>query len=399
MLLASAVTMLAITGCGKKNEYVAPPPPEVSVAKPLERELVDQLEYTGNLQATDTVQIRARVNGYLKSINFKDGDTVQAGDLLLVIEQDSFEAALASAQASQQKAEASLKFAEAELKRTTPLVKRGALSEQELDVKVADVATATADVAAAKAAVRQAELNLSYTRVVAPISGRISRHMVDVGNLVNAQETILTTIESYEPIYAYFGISESDMLLMRELPGKAASSSGEAKPQVLLGLPSEEGYPHQGELDFTQLGVDPSTGTQLRRAIFPNADRQLVPGMFVRLRVPIGSAKPRILVPERAVGVDQRGEYVLVVNGDNVVEYRPVDLGINSAGMRVVEKGVKADEWIVVNGLQRARPGAPVTPKQTEELPGVAASMLKLPSPNESSPRIEATASTSEAGE
>jgi RND family efflux transporter MFP subunit len=245
------------------------------------------------------------------------------------------------------------------------------LPEQELDVKQADLATADAGVAAAKAAVTQAELSLGYTQVRAPLSGRIGRHLADVGNLVQAEMTLLARIESYTPIYVYFTVGEGDVL--RYLETRAAQLTTSAAtdpepPQVFMGLGNEVGYPHTGTLEFTDLGVDPETGTQLRRAVFKNQDRRLVPGLFARVRVPISKPKPELLVSERAIGTDQRGEYVLVVDKDNTVEYRPVKLGTTVHGMRVVNQGLKADEWIVVNGLQRARPGAKVDPKKEESV-------------------------------
>jgi RND family efflux transporter MFP subunit len=364
------LAFLVLPGCGEVNEYKAPPPPEVSVAKPVSEEVADFLEFTGSTRATDMVTIRARVNGYLKSIEFRDGADVKQGDLLFVIEPEPFEAALASAKANQKKAEAAYKLAAAEIKRTEPLVKRGALPEQELDVKEADLATADAGVAAAKAAVTQAELSLAYTQVRAPLSGRIGRHLADVGNLVQAETTVLARIESYTPLYVYFTVGEGDVL--RYLDTRAAqliTSAGTdpEPPQVFMGLGNEEGYPHTGTLEFSDLGVDPDTGTQLRRAVFKNEDRRLVPGLFARVRLPISKPKPELLVSERAIGTDQRGEYVLVVDKDNTVEYRPVKLGTTVHGMRVVDQGLKADEWIVVNGLQRARPGAKVDPKREEQ--------------------------------
>jgi RND family efflux transporter MFP subunit len=303
----------------------------------------------------------------LKSINFVDGAEVKKGDVLFVIEQDPYLAALAAANASKKKAEASLALAIADLERTVPLVKRGALSAAELDAKNANKDTADADVASAAAAVTQAQLNLDYTKITAPISGRIGRHLVDLGNLVQSETTILTTIESVDSIHAYFNVSESDVLRMMELR-RAEADSPSTPPTLTMGLANDGAYPYQGTLDFSELGVDSGTGTQQRRAIFNNADRSLVPGLFVRLRLPIGKPKSEFLVSERAIASDQRGNYVYVVNGKNVVEYRPVKLGAAVGTMRVVLDGVKSDEWIVVNGLQRSRPGAPVDPQRQEQM-------------------------------
>lgn len=410
--LSLLVFGIGITGCTKIGEYKPPPPPTVTVAKPLVASLTEELEYTGNLQATDAVKIRARVPGYLHKIHFKDGQNVKEGDLLFEIEEAPFQAALDSANANMLKAKANLALAEAELKRTMPLVDRGALSVAELDVKQAAVATANADVNSAQANVEQAELNFAYTKVKAPLSGRIGRHMVDQGNLVEAQITILTTIEKFQPIHAYFNVSESDVPLLPkqvQLPGaEKLSAEGAApadtvdlaqdpRPAVFIGIPGENGFPHEGRLDFTQLGVDPSTGTQQRRAIFPNKDQALVPGMFIRVRVPFGEKSPRLMVPERAVGVDQRGEYVLVVNEKNIVVDRRVELGGARSGLRIVKSGLKADERVIVNGIQRARPASPVTPEEQAELPGVDPELVKASGRT----AIDATpvASTARAGE
>ncbi|WP_425613504.1 efflux RND transporter periplasmic adaptor subunit [Anatilimnocola sp. NA78] len=402
---------LLATGCAPEAAYQPPPPPKVSVAKPLMVKLADELEYTGNLQATDSVQIRARVNGYLHKIHFRDGQTVEEGQLLFEIEEAPFIAALDSAKAGELKARAALALADAELKRTEPLVDRGALAVQELDVKKAGVSTAQADLAAAAATVEQAGLNLGYTKIKAPLSGRIGRHMVDQGNLVEAQSTILTVIEKYHPIHAYFNISESDVAILprqnvaapsvEEQPATIDDLNKDSRAPVFLGLPNEVGYPHEGRLDYTQLGIDPGTGTQQRRAIFLNADQQLIPGSFVRIRVPYGHEKPRLLVPERSVGVDQRGEYVLIVNDKNIVEDRRVVLGSSRSGLRVVASGLKPDERVIVNGLQRVRPTSEVIAEEEKVLPGVDPELVQASREQSTAATVEPTpvSSTAKAGE
>ncbi|BBO33301.1 efflux RND transporter periplasmic adaptor subunit [Lacipirellula parvula] len=369
--IGSALAALALAGCNNvANQMVKMPPPAVTVAKPVQREVVHQLEFTGNTRATEAVDVRARVNGYLQKIGFEDGAEVQEGDLLFVIEPAPFEAALDAAKAALQKADATLALANADLARTEPLVQRGASTAQELDIKKADVATAKADVASAKAALTQAELNLSYTQVKSPITGRVSRHMVDIGNLVQAETTILTRVEAFAPIHAYFAISEADVVeLMQNTTGSSAKDLEASPLKLYLGLTGEKGFPHEGKLDFAEVGIDPQSGTQMRRGIFLNEDRKLVPGMFVRFRLPVGNPAPGLLVPDRAIATDQRGEYVLVVDDKDTVQYRPVKLGMRVADMRVVKEGVGADDWIVVNGLQRARPGATVKPEREGELP------------------------------
>lgn len=380
--LASLV--LAVAGCGKTNQYVPPPPPTVFVAKPVIRPVVEDLEFTGITRAQESVTVRARISGYLKSIEFQDGAEVKKDQLLFLIEPEPFETALASAEASLQKALASEAFAKAEVARTEPLVRRGALSQQELDSKIADHRVASAEVAAARAAVDQAKLNLEYTRVTAPISGRAGRHLVDVGNLVQSGETELTTIQSYKPIYAYFSVSEREMLRLRDSGVVSVSTDSSKQPIVELALANETGFPHVGRLDFEEVGINPDTGTQMRRAIFDNEDRTIVPGMFVRLRLPIGEPQPRLLVDERAIAADQEGEYVLVVGPDNIVERRAVKLGSRIDGMRIVIQGLTENETVIVNGLQRARPGAPVETKPAPSVAGQTTAEAEQPEAAES---------------
>ena len=372
-------------GCTRPNQYVAPPPPEVAVAQPVTEEVTDYIEFTGTTRAVDMVNLRSRVSGYLQSIEFEDGAYVKEGQLLFVIEPEPFEVELASEKAKLRKAEAALKLAEAEVERTRPLVKRGALAMAELDVKIADRDSAAAEVAIAEAAVDQAELNLRYTRITAPISGRIGRHMVDVGNLVQVQTTMLTTIENIEPIHVYFNVSENDVLRFIDEQQAAGRSKSDAS-SIFVGLSESGGYPFEAKLDYTELGVDPETGTQQRRGVFPNKDHSLLPGLFVRVRIPLGPPAPQLMVSERAIGADQRGTYVLVVDDKNIVERRSVELGVSHKGNRVVKQGLSAGEWIVVNGLQRARPGAPVNPQKTQTQ-AEAVARLGETTPRESRPR------------
>jgi RND family efflux transporter MFP subunit len=365
----------ALAGCGTKNEFVPPPPPQVTVARPVTREVADALEFTGWTEATDAVDLRCRVNGYLEQVLFEDGAMVDKGQMLFVIEQAPFEAALAASRAELAKAEASLQLEQSEYDRTVPLVRRGATTEADLDVAAAELATAKANVAAAEAALKQAELNLSYTEVRSPIKGRIGRRLVDPGNLVQAEQTLLGRVESYDPIYAYFSVSESDLLRYVSLTvdgGGSLQSMEQDPPKLYLGLANEEGFPREGRFDFSERSIDRETGTAMQRGVFENDNWTLVPGLFVRIKAPVGSPRSRLLVEERAVSADQRGDYLLVVGDKNIVEYRPVKLGIVTNGLRVIEDGVEADDLIVVNGLQRARPGAPVAPTLEGEQPVAA---------------------------
>ncbi|MBY0397539.1 MAG: efflux RND transporter periplasmic adaptor subunit, partial [Thermoleophilia bacterium] len=320
-------------------------------------------------RARATVDLRARVEGYLERLNFQDGAIINEGELLFVIEKAPYEAKVDAARAEVRRAEAALQLAETELSRSRNLIQRNAAPPQELDVKVAERDSASAAVAAAKAALREAELMLGYTEIRAPISGRIGRHLVDVGNIVRPDQTSLATIESYDPIHVYFTMSESDLLFLTGLQGNTGGAAPHDRGlKVEMGLGEREGFPYEGKLDFAELGVDPGTGTVEYRAVFPNADRKLVPGLFARLRTAVSEATPRVLVPERAVGSDQRGEYVLVVADDKTVVYTPVRLGRPAGGLRVVDQGLKGDEWVIVNGVQRARPGTKVDPKRTESV-------------------------------
>ena len=362
LMLISLIGLALTAGCQEKNEFVAPPPPAVTVAQPLERAVTDYFETTGNTRAVKTVELRARVTGYLHEIAFKDGEVVDEGDLLFVIEKAPYEAALASAKAELAKSEAQLKLATAQQGRTRTLVERNAATKDQLDIAEAERAQAAANVSAARAMITQAELDLGFTEIRAPFAGRMGRHQVDVGNLVETGSTLLATLEAVDPIHAYFSVSESDLLRFLELQ----RSGNLQMVEIEMALGESDDYNFTGRLDFAEFGVDPATGTTLRRAVFDNPDLKLVPGLFVRVRAAVGDPQPRLLVEERAVSSDQRGDYLLVVNDKKIVEYRLVKLGRADAGLRVIEEGIESGEWVVVNGLQRARPGAPVEPEQAQ---------------------------------
>lgn len=367
--VVGAIALLGLSGCERENKFQPPPPPQVTVAQPVQQEVVNWMEFTGNTRAAAKVELRARVNGYLQAIHFKDGDTVQKGDLLFEIERSEYEVARNSAAAELKKMETALQLAEAEWARIEDAYRRGAITPSERDVQAAELASARANVDAAKAALDRAELDLSYTRIHAPMSGRIGQHLVDVGNLVLREQTLLAVIESIDPIHVYFSVSESQLLQFMEMMRNNQLPDPKQNPPVLyIGLGYQNTFPYRGTMDFREFGVDPNTGTTLRRARVPNEDGQLVPGLFVRVRAAVGQPSPKLLVDEVALGADQRGDYLLVVNQENKVEYRPVRLGTRVGTLRVIEEGIQAGDLVVVNGLQRALPGAEVNPEQVSML-------------------------------
>ncbi len=369
LLVVLALVSLPV-GCERKNQYVAPPPPPVTVSHPVQKSVVDSLDFTGTTQAVASVDIRARAQGFLESVHFTEGSAVNKGDLLYTIESGSYQAAVDKAIADLASKKAQLDKNEIDYQRNLRLIKENAASQRDLDNSKASRDSAKADVGMAEASLKTAQINLSYTTIYAPITGRIGRHLVDVGNLVGAGEsTLLNTIKQYDPIYAYFALNERDLLTLMKNYRKEGPPPKKWEPPVYLGLSNESGHPHEGKMDFADLGLDQSTGTMLLRGVFPNPlPHSIVPGLFVRIRFPTGKKDLALLVTERALGVDQRGQYVLVVNQDNVVEQRPVKVGASEDGMKVIEEGLKPDEWVVVNGIQRARAGAKVNP--TREEPG-----------------------------
>jgi RND family efflux transporter MFP subunit len=405
------IGLAVLFGCQKANQLVAPPAPKVTAAQPVERPIADTVEFVGTTEPTITVDLRARVGGYLKQILFRDGENVKKGDLLLVIDQAPYQVALEAALAAEQKAVAARELADSQLRRMTPLVGT-AITQEEFDVQSAQVQSAKADVAAAAAAVKKARQDLGYTEIKAPVAGRIGRHLVDVGNLVQAQETPLANIQGIDPIYAKFDVSENDFLRYMEMFRKNQLPDPEKNPPALrLALANEEGFPHEGKLDYRDLTFDSGTGTAMRRAIFPNPGWQIIPGMDVRIQGQVGQPQPKLLVDERAIGTDQRGDYLLVVNDKNVVEYKLVKLGSRVGGMRVIEQGIGKNDWVIVNGLQRARPGATVNPDKTQmtdqlaaeaaaaaaSAPKTAAAEQKVPSKTAEAPAVTKTASTNAA--
>ncbi len=362
--LWAALACVWLTGCSQPNDYVAPPPPQVTVALPIGRPVQEYFITTGQTQAASTVELRAMVDGYLEEVKFEDGALVQADQLLYVIKKDPFEIAVRTAQADLDKAEAQLALADQQLTRATALAAEEATPVSNLDIREAEQAAAAADVEAAEAALADAELNRDYTEIRAPFAGRIGRHLVDRGNLVQAETTLLGMIESVDPMHAYFAVSESDLLRFRELQRSGEMELDAEQIPIEMALGDRGEFEFEGRLDYRDFGIQSSTGTTIFRAKLDNPDAQLIPGMFVRVRMKVGEPTPMLLVDERALSADQRGEYLTIVNSDNVVEHRVVELGERQGPLRAIRSGLRADEWVVINGLQRARPGVTVVPEQ-----------------------------------
>jgi len=367
-LLASLLTLVVVAGCKEKNAYVPPPPPEVTVATPSREAVTNYLQFTGNTQAISTVQLPARIEGYLVGIHFQDGADVKKGDLLFTIQPEQYRAQQQQAEAEVLTQQAALDHAETEFARYTKLFQQKAAPATQVDEWRFQRDSAKAALINAQAQVDLAKLNVSYTRVVAPFDGRMGRHLVDVGNLVGSgSDTVLAEINHIDPIYVYFTINELDLMRVKKL--RLDSNAPDYRSQLIpafIGLANEDGYPHEGRIDFTAITVDPSTGTLLVRAVVPNQNRYIVPGLFARIQMPIGQNPSALLIPEVALGSDQLGRYVLVVNDKNVVERRGVKLGQLFGVKRVVAEGLNGDERVIINGLLRAIPGREVKPVTQE---------------------------------
>jgi len=356
---------------GGPSEATAPPAPAVTVSKPLVKEMQEWSDFTGQFEARESVEVRPRVSGYLESINFTDGQLVKKGDLLFVIEPRPFELALETAKAQQAQAEAQLELAKAQLERTAQLRKNDYATQETYDERVAQVNIATASRDAAIAAVNQAQLNLDYTRVTAPVSGRMGRHEVSVGNLIiggtgGTTTTLLTTIVSLDPIWLSFNVSEGDGMTYKRLVQKGEVKSARDNAVEVQGeLMDEKDWPLKGAIDFVDNQYDRSSGTIRVRAAFPNADLFITPGQFGRVRVPMSQMRPTLLVPDAAVVTDQSVKMLFTVAPDGTVVPEPVELGpVGEDNLRVIRSGITADDVVIINGLLRARPGQKVMPEQ-----------------------------------
>ncbi len=357
---------LVLAGCGAKPAD-PPPPPAVTAAAVPEREVTDWDQFTGRLEAVDQVEIRPRVTGYIERVAFAEGKEVRKGDVLFEIDPRPYQAELARAEAQLAEARTGAELAAREVARARRLVAVQAISREEYDSRVSAQAQGDASVQAAEAAVRTARLNLDWTRVRSPIAGRVSRAEVTAGNLVLAgppTATLLTTVMSLDPVYVYFDADERTYLKYAGLARDGTRpSSRDVRTPIYLGLIDEDGqFPHKGYVDFVDNTVNPETGTIRARAVFSNKDHAFTPGLFARLKLEGSGQYRATLVVDRAVGTDQDKKFVLVLKPDSTVDYRSVQLGRLVDGLRVVTSGLKQGDEVVINGLQRVRPGMKVTP-------------------------------------
>jgi RND family efflux transporter MFP subunit len=347
----------------------APPAPVVTVAKPVVKEMQEWSDFTGQFEARESVEVRARVSGYLESVNFTDGQLVKKGDLLFVIEPRPFELALETAKAQLAQTEAQVQLAQQQLDRTAQLRKNDYATKETYDERVSQLAIATASRDAALAAVNNAQLNLDYTRVTAPVSGRMGRHEVSVGNLVmggTSSTTLLTTIVSLDPIWLTFNVSEGDGMTYKRLVQRGeVKSARDSAVEVQGQLMDEHSWTLKGTIDFVDNQYDRSSGTIRVRASFPNPNLFITPGQFGRVRVPMSQLKPTMLVPDAAVVTDQSVKLLFTVAPDGSVVPKPVDLGpVTDDGLRIIKSGITPEDHVIINGLLRARPGAKVTPEE-----------------------------------
>jgi multidrug efflux system membrane fusion protein len=365
------VSLALLTGCAQRlPQIAAPESPTVPVSQPIQREVTEYVDFTGRTDAVQAVDIRPRVTGYLVKIPFKEGSEVKKDDLLFEIDPRPYEAQLHQAEGQVSLNEAQYKLAKTTYDRDLPLLGSGATSRQQLDQEKAAVDEAAARIKAAQSSLEMYRLNLNFTKVTSPIDGQISRYYLTVGNLVNQDQTLLTTVVSLDPIYAYFDMDEPTLLHIR----RAINEGKIKRPQdgrvpVFMGLQGEDGYPHTGTVNFVNNQVNPTTGSISVRGLFPNprpanGARLLSPGMFVRIRLPIGQPRPALLVIDRAIGSDQGMKFLYTVDSENKVQYRRVTLGpLQEDGLRVVTEGLKPDDRVVVGALPQISPRLQIQPE------------------------------------
>jgi RND family efflux transporter MFP subunit len=357
-------SLLLLAACGQDNRYAAPPPQKVEVAQPLQQAVSEYFESTGNAAAINTVDLVARVQGFVQAISYADGEYVKKGTSLFTIEPEPYKLKVEAAKAAVTSAQATLKQAEAEYTRQADLVQRQVSAVATYDKALATRDSAQADLQSAQSNAQQAEINLGYTNVAAPFDGVVTARQVSIGQLVGANSaTVLATIVQLNPIWVNFTASERDVLQVRDFLAREGRTTADLMgTTVEIGLATEPGYKHKGKLDYIAPTVNPSTGTLAARAVLENADRTLLPGYFVRVRI-ASPPEPSLLVPDVAIGSDQGGRYVLIVNKDNVVEQRRVEPAQLIGELRVIRTGLTKDDRVVVGGIMRAIPGQKVAPE------------------------------------
>jgi len=372
-LVASLAAMLVLLcGCSRQAARQSPPPPSVTVASVERKEVIEWDEFTGRTEPVESVEVRPRVSGYIQEVRFQSGQLVRKGDVLFVIDPRWHQAEFDRRKAEYEQAKVRLDTARREAERTPQLLTNNAISIEEADARKARHQEAKAAVLASQAALDSAQLDLEYTQVRAPNGGRVSRALLTEGNYVSGvagSTTLLTTLVSLDPIYVYADIDENSLLKFNALAqARKLETNGDGKIPVELQLADEPEFPHQGYIESFDNRLDPNTGSILLRAVFPNPDGRIVPGLFARIRVPLSERRPAVLVDERAIGTDQAQKFVLTLTSTNTVAYRSVTLGPVIGGQRVIRSGLEGGEKIVVNGLQRVRPGMPVAPQEAVAL-------------------------------
>lgn len=363
--------LLLPAACERKpSQPPQPPPPQVTVSQPLRQNVTDYLELTGNTQAVRAVQLRARVEGYLDKVLFRDGEVVKKDQLLFLIQQNTYVAKLQQAEGTVLSQKAALAHAQTEYDRYTRLYGNKAAPQTDVENWHYQRDSAQAALLTAEAQRDLAKLDLGYTKVTAPFTGKIDRRLVDPGNLVGSGEsTALAQLTQLDPLYVYFNVSESDLSPLILKAGENAGQGDGNKLPVFIGLANDKGYPHEGYLDFSATNVSTSTGTLSVRGVLPNPDGKMRPGQFARVRVPTGKERSALLVPREAIGFDELGSYLLLADEKNTVERRNVKLGPAREGLYVIEEGLEGGEWVIVKGILKALPGRQVTPERQAPAP------------------------------
>ena len=396
LAVVAVLSAFALSACnGAKNAYIPPPPPKVIVAQPVQKPVTIYLNLTGNTSAYKSVDLVARVQGFLTSVDYTDGARVKQGDELFTIERDQYQAQLDQARATLASDQATLAYNQAEYQRQSTLGQRDFASQAVVQEWKSKSDQASAQAMNAQAAIESATINLNYTRVLAPFDGVVTNHLVDRGALVGVSSaTKLATIIQLDPIYVYFTMSEPQILQIKRSNAKAGltfRTTGLSDIPVEIGLQGEDGFPHTGHMDYASPQVDAATGTLNVRAIFNNEERAMLPGLFVRVRTPVGQLDKAILVPDQAIGTSQEGQYLLVVGPENVVQRKIVKTGEREGTLRIVESGLDPSDWVVTEGVQRAIPGAKVDPQQTKlstdgEPAAAGSAPSGVPKPNSAEP-------------